>query len=209
MVAKRSQTRRLSYLLLLNLAMIAGLVLVGLTAHSLGVLAAGGDFVADSMAIGLGLFAVHRRDRHGNALAPTYVALVNGAILLAVTTIVLYGAIHRLLTTSPEVHGLPVLIISTISTIVMFTGAWILGAGAGKEDLHMRSVLLDTLADGLSAAGVAIVGAIIYVTHRWFWLDAAAAIAIGLFIGFTAVKLLADVAHSLHQHQPLQLPDDD
>ena len=198
-----TQQRRLGYLLLLNVAMITGLVIIGLTSHSLGVLAAGGDFVADSLAIILGIFAVHRRDHHGNKLAPTYVALVNGAVLLAVITIVLYGSIHRLLTVSPEVQGLPVLVVSAISAAVMFIGVLILGNGSGNEDLHMRSVLLDTLSDGLAAAGVAVVGAIIFFAHGLYWLDAVAAIVISLVIGFNAVKLLAQVAHSLHQHEPL------
>ena len=61
----RSQRRRLAILLALNLAMIVGLIVVGFAAHSLGVLAAGGDYVADSTAIGLGIFAVAIRDRVG------------------------------------------------------------------------------------------------------------------------------------------------
>src|SRR5581483_2534554 len=82
-----SQQRRLSYVLLLNLGMVAGLVLVGVTAHSLGVLAAAGDFLADSAAIVLGLVAVHLRDRRGKKTAPTYVALINGSLLLAITIV--------------------------------------------------------------------------------------------------------------------------
>ncbi len=42
-----SHQKRPSLLLALNLLMITGLVVVGLTAHSLGVLAAGADYVAD------------------------------------------------------------------------------------------------------------------------------------------------------------------
>lgn len=58
-----SQQRRLGCVLALNLLMIAGLVLAGLTAHSLGVLAAAGDFAADSVALMLGLVAVALGDR--------------------------------------------------------------------------------------------------------------------------------------------------
>lgn len=160
-----SQQRRLSYLLSLNIAMILGLVIVGLTSHSLGVLAAGGDFVADSLAITLGLMAVHLRDKHGQHRAPTYVALINGLLLLGITAFVLVEAVERLLTHNPEVHGLPVLIMSLISTAVMVLGVIILGKGAANEDLHMRSVLLDTLSDGLAALSVAVVGAVIYFSH--------------------------------------------
>ena len=46
-----SPTRRMP----LNLALVTALLLVGLTAHSLGVLAAGADYLADAAAIGTDL----------------------------------------------------------------------------------------------------------------------------------------------------------
>src|SRR5690348_15884988 len=130
-----SQRRRLTYVLALNLAMIAGLVVVGITAHSLSVLAAGGDYVADSLAIILGLLAVYLRDRHGNSQATTYVALLNGLLLLGVTVVVGVQAVWRLARGNPEVHGLPVLIVAASATAVMLLGALILGREAGQEDL--------------------------------------------------------------------------
>lgn len=203
-----SQARRLMYLLLLNLVMIAGLVLVGSFSHSLSVLAAGGDFVADSFAIALGIFAVYMRDKHGKSRAPGYVALINGLLLLGVTVLVCVEAVSRLIGGSPEVHGLPVLIVAVVSTIAMAAGVLVLGRGAGNEDLHMRSVLLDTASDGLSAAGVAVVGGIMYVAHGLYWLDAAAAIAISVVIAYGAVGLLRDVYLSLRHGSDLELGDD-
>lgn len=203
-----SQSHRLTYLLLLNLAMIIGLVSIGLTARSLGVLAAGGDFIADSLAILLGLIAVHLRDKHSKHQAPTFVALINSLMLLSITVFVLIQALHRLFTHSPEVHGLPVLIVSAISTVVMFTGALILGKGAGNEDLHMRSVLLDTISDGVSAAAVAVVGAIMFFSRRLYWLDAVVAVGISLVIGVGAIRLLVDVAKALRSGQAIKVDDD-
>jgi hypothetical protein len=46
-----SQSQRLALVLGLNLALVAALVIVGVTAHSLGVLAAGVDYLADAAAI--------------------------------------------------------------------------------------------------------------------------------------------------------------
>ena len=208
MINTMSQRRRLTYVLVLNLALIIGLVVVGVTAHSLGVLAAGGDYVADSLAIMLGLVAVYLRDQRGNAQAPTYVALINGLLLLAVTLFVLIQAVERLVTQNPEVHGLPVLIVSAIATGGMFLGALILGRKAEHEDLHMRSVFLDTISDGLASAAVAVVGGIIFLTHGLYWLDSAVAIAISVYIAFEAFKLLRDVARALRQGVPLDTDDD-
>ena len=53
-----SRQTRLAVVLVLNLLLIAGLVVVGLRAHSLGVLAAGADYLADAAAIGVSLFAM-------------------------------------------------------------------------------------------------------------------------------------------------------
>ncbi len=205
-----SQRRRLSIVLGLNLVMVAALVVVGLLSHSLGVLAAGGDYVADSTAILLGIIAVTIRDRRGaNSRAPTFVALLNGGALLVVTVVVLIAAVRRLLGGTPEIKGLPVLVVSAVAASVMVTGVFILGRGAGREDLHMRSVLLDTAADALAAAGVASSGAVIYLTGRLFWLDSAMSLVIALVIGVGAVHLLRDVAIALRTHTPIDLDEDD
>ncbi|MGI8484397.1 MAG: cation diffusion facilitator family transporter, partial [Thermomicrobiales bacterium] len=207
--SKMSQQKRLSLLLTLNVLMIAGLVIVGLTAHSLGVLAAGCDYVADSTAILLGIIAIAIRNRNGeHSRATTIVALINGLALLVVTVLVIAEAFRRLLAGTPVVNGLSVLIVSVIATIVMVGGALILGREAGSEDLHMRSVLLDTVSDALTAAAVAVTGAIFYFAHGLYWLDPVIAIVIGVIVGFGALRLLRDVMHALRSHTALELDDD-
>ena len=189
--------------------MILGLVIVGLLTHSLGVLAAGGDYVADSAAILLGIIAVTMRDRHGpHSKAPTYVAGVNGSILLVVSVLVLTEAVRRLVHGTPEIHGLPVLIVSAVAAVVMVAGVFVLGTGAGSEDLHMRSVLLDTVSDALAAAAVAISGAIIYLTGRYFWLDSVLSLVIAAVIGVGAVRLLLAVVSALRLGTDLDVDDD-
>lgn len=77
-----TQQKRLSLVLGLNLIMITGLVIVGLASHSLGVLAAGGDFAADSTAIILGIIAIQiSKHPHGHPKATTYVAFINASVL--------------------------------------------------------------------------------------------------------------------------------
>jgi cobalt-zinc-cadmium efflux system protein len=204
-----SQRHRLTILLGLNVAMIVGLVVVGFAAHSLGVLAAGGDYVADSTAIALGIFAVSVRDRVGDqSKAPTVVAAVNATALLIVSVIVAVEGVRRLVNGTPEIHGLPVLIVSAVATVVMVSGVFVLGTGAGSEDLHMRSVLLDTISDALAAAAVAVSGLVIYLTGRWFWLDSALSVLIAAVIAVGALRLLRDVIRSLRTGEPLDLDDD-
>ncbi|GAC1418806.1 MAG: hypothetical protein NVSMB57_13340 [Actinomycetota bacterium] len=96
--------------------------------------------------------------------APTFVALINASALLIVTALVVVEGVRRLINGTPAVRGLPVLIVSLIATAVMAAGVFILGADAGREDLHMRSVLLDTISDALASAAVAVAGGVIYLT---------------------------------------------
>lgn len=202
-----TQTQRLQIVLALNLALIGGLVIVGITAHSLGVLAAGGDSVADSLAIGLGLFAIRLRDRSAvPSNATTKVAVVNAALLLLITVVVAVEGVRRLLGHSPEVSGLPVLIASTVTMLVMLLCAVVAGGDDDDDDdLHMRSIVLDTIADAVSAGAVAVTGGIILWTGRLFWLDAAVALVIGIVIGYQAIRLLREALTELGNEDRVSL----
>src|ERR1700726_4128990 len=104
-----SQDRRLGLVLTINVAMVAGLLTVGLLAHSLGVLASGADYLGDALGAGLSLAALSlSRREHGHPRATTLAALANSSFLLIVTLTVGGEAIHRLVTGAPSIHGLPV-----------------------------------------------------------------------------------------------------
>jgi len=192
--------------LFLNLLLVAGLVVVGFSANSLGVLAAGGDYLADAAAIGVSLLAiwlVQRPSTDGRsrryAMATTWAAGVNAGWLLVLNSVILVASVHRLAAGPGVVDALPVLIVSGIAAVVMLVGALILrGHGdADDADLNMRAVLLDTAADAAAAGGVAIAGAVILATHGFFWLDPAVAGAIALVVGFHAARLLLHVITAL------------
>ncbi|MET4782952.1 cation diffusion facilitator family transporter [Glaciihabitans sp. UYNi722] len=199
--ARFSQSRRLAIVLLLNLALIGGLVVVGITAGSVGVLAAAGDTLADSVALALGLVAVALRDRdpdHPQANRPiAIVALVNAAILVAVTVIVTVEAIARLRQGSPAVLGFPMAMVSLITLTVMIAGALVLGLSAHREDIHMKSVLLDTLADAAAAAGVLVAGTIIWLTEGLYWLDPVIALILAAVIGYAGTRLAIQAVAAL------------
>jgi cobalt-zinc-cadmium efflux system protein len=210
-----SRTARLVTVLLLNLLLVTALVAVGVTAHSLGVLAAGADYLADAAAIAVSLLAIwlSRRpvtgDRpDGYPMATTIAALVNAGWLMVLCLAVIVGAVARLVGGAPEVHGLPVLVVSAIAALVMIAGVVILGGDADGPaddaggDLNMRAVLLDTAADAAAATGVAITGGIILATHGYFWLDPAVALVIALVIGYHAGTLLRAVATVLRRPLP-------
>jgi cobalt-zinc-cadmium efflux system protein len=204
--------RRLTVVLALNLVLVTGLVLVGLTAHSLGVLAAGADYLADAAAIGVSLLAIGLSTRpptpgrqRGFPRATAIAASVNGGWLLILSLLVMAGAVDRLATGTPHVDGLPVLIVSAIASAVMVVGVVILGGDAdsdaddGAGALNMRAVALDTAADAAAAAGVAFTGGVILATGGLYWLDPTVALAIAMVVGYHALALLRDVVRMLRR----------
>jgi cation diffusion facilitator family transporter len=202
-----SRTRRLLVVLALNLALVGALVAVGVAAHSLAVLAEGGDYLLDAAGVGVALLAIQLSARpaesalrHGAPKASNVAALINGGWLLVLEVLVAAAAVDRLITGVPQVDGLPVLIVSGVAALVM-AGAALILRGDGDEDeretdehdLSVAAVLLDTIADAVAAAGVAATGAIILATGGWYWLDPAVALTIALVVAYHAIALIRKV----------------
>jgi cobalt-zinc-cadmium efflux system protein len=179
--------------LALNAALIVGLVIAGVAANSLSLLAAAGDTVGDCLGLVLGLIAIAVRDRdpdHPRAQRPiALAALVNSCLLVLVTCSVVVESVSRLASGSPPVSGLPVVVAGVVTMLVMLAGAAVLGRSAAEEDIHMRSVLLDAIADAAAAAGVAFGGAVILLAGGLFWVDPVLALVISIFVAIAAVRL--------------------
>jgi cobalt-zinc-cadmium efflux system protein len=195
-----SRTRRLTIVLALNLTLVTALVIVGLAAHSLAVLAAGVDYLADAAAIGVSLLAIRLASRppsrarpDGYPNATNVAAVVNAGWLLVLNIAITGAAIQRLASGTSRVEGLPVLIVSGIAASVMLAGALVLRGDParddGGEDLNVKAVLLDTAGDAAAAGGVAVSGAIILGAGGWYWLDPATALTIAMIIAYQAQKL--------------------
>jgi cation diffusion facilitator family transporter len=197
-----SRAHRLIVVLVLNLGLVAGLVVVGVTAHSIAVLAEGGDYLLDAAGVGVALLAIRLAARPATPRRPagyphatSVAALVNAGWLLVLELLVAAAALDRLVTRRVPVDGLPVLVMSGIAALVMIGAAVVLGGDegdgdGGERDLSVAAVLLDTVADAAAAAGVAAVGAIILVTGGWYWLDPAVALAIAVVIAYHALALV-------------------
>ncbi|GAA4359574.1 cation diffusion facilitator family transporter [Microbacterium rhizosphaerae] len=198
---QRTQRRRILIVLCLNAALIVGLVVAGFAANSVSVLAAAGDTVADCFGLIVGLIAIGMRDRDPEdprAQRPIAVAaLVNATLLLVVVVTIVLEAVSRLLAGSPPVEGLPIVIVSVITMLVMLAGAVVLGRSAASEDLHMRSVLLDSLADAAAAAAIAVAGVVILLTGGLYWLDPVLALVVSVVVAVAALRLLVKAIASL------------
>jgi cobalt-zinc-cadmium efflux system protein len=200
-----SRAHRLTIVLVLNLGLVAGLVAVGLGAHSVAVLAEGGDYLLDAAGVGVALLAIWLAARPATRARPggypnatSVAALINAGWLLLLELIVAGVALDRLVTHGVPVDGLAVLVVSGVAAVVMLAGAFILrgdddDAPGAERDLSVAAVLLDTVADAAAAAGVAAVGAIIVATGGWYWLDPAVALTFAVVIACHALVLLRKV----------------
>jgi cobalt-zinc-cadmium efflux system protein len=200
-----SRTQRLTVVLVLNLGLVVGLVAVGVTAHSIAVLAEGGDYLLDAAGVAVALLAIWLAARPATRARPdgypnatNAAALINAGWLLILELLVAGAALDRLVTRRVPVDGLPVLVMSGVAAVAMLAGALVLRADeddeeGGERDLSVSAVLLDTVADAAAAAGVAVVGAIILATGGWYWLDPAVALTIAVVVAYHALALIRKV----------------
>jgi cobalt-zinc-cadmium efflux system protein len=158
----------------------------GLISNSLALIGDAGHMFTDTLALGLSLFALNLTKRpasqtktYGYYRAEILAALVNGAILVAVSGYIFYEAYHRFVE-PPEVRGGLMLIVAAIGLAANVVGISILRS-AGSRNLNVKGAFLHMWSDTLSSIGVIAAGAIIFVTGRTI-ADPIISIIIGLLI---------------------------
>ena len=88
-------------------------------------------------------------------------------------------------------------LVSLITLTVMIAGALVLGLSAHYGDIHMKSVLLDTLADAAAADGVLVAGVVIRISGGLYWLDPVIALILAAVIGYVGVRLAVQAVAAL------------
>jgi len=227
-----SRQGRLALTLAANVVIVAAQVVLGLAAHSLGLLADAGHNLTDVAAVGLSLVAVRWATRaatstrsYGYHRGTILAALANAASILAVTVFIALEAIHRLSHPQPVRGGLVVMValgafaVNAAAALLLREGHGGHGHGghdhggrrdggdhAGVEgDLNMRSAVLHMASDAAASLGVAAAGAVILVTGRFLWLDPAVSLGIGVLIAWQAAKLFAASVEVLLESTPAGL----
>jgi cobalt-zinc-cadmium efflux system protein len=195
--------------LALNVALVVAQVGFGLASHSLGLLADAGHNLTDIAAVVVSLIAV-RLVRRAATQARSYgyhrssilAALINAAMILAMTAVITYEAVFRL--THPEpIRGGLVVVVATVAFVLNALTAVVLHERQG--DLNMRSALLHMVSDALASLGVAVAGVVILVTGRFFWLDPIVSLAIGVLISREAWSLVRHAVDVLLESTPAGL----
>lgn len=182
----------------LILAFMAAEVAVGILAHSLALLSDAAHMLTDAVAIGVSLAALRLMRRpakglmtYGLGRVEALSAQFNGAMLLALATLIVYEAIRRLIT-PPHTDGLPMLFVALAGIAVNLLASWQL-AKASRRSLSVEGSYQHILTDLFAFLGTAIAAALILITG-FLRADAIASLLVAALMVRAAYGLLRDSA---------------
>lgn len=184
---------------------------IGLSSHSLALVAEAGHLVSDCFALVLALLATRIAQspmqwgwigENTVSIKPsrspeTWAALFNGFGLVLVSLWIIWEAIERFQITSPEISSLPMLITAIVGLIVNGINIAILHQGS-DHDLNLRAAFLHVVADALGAIGV-IVAAVSVAVFHWMWADSAVSLAIAVLILVSTIPLVRQSVQELRR----------
>ena len=182
--------------IILNLLFVVIEAVVGLIIHSLSLLSDAGHNLADVASLGLSLFAFRMMKVKSNTVytygykkTTVLVALFNGGILLISIGAILYESIHRLILPEP-IPGRTISIVAAIG-IVINTLTALLFFRNKDSDLNIKGAFLHLISDAVVSAAL-VVGGIVIIYTRWYWIDPLLGILVAIVIVFSTWSLLRD-----------------
>jgi cobalt-zinc-cadmium efflux system protein len=190
---------------LVTLGYIVLLVITGIRAHSLALVAEAGHNLSDFFSLLLSLTAVFLEARppsstktYGYRRAGVLVALVNSASLVIVSFIIFYEAFRRLGHPEP-VHAGTMIWVAAAG--VVMNGAIAVLLYRTSQDVNIRSALLHEVGDTLSTAAVIGGGWAILLTGQ-DWIDSALSLGIGVLILWSAFGIIRETLNILLEGTP-------
>jgi cobalt-zinc-cadmium efflux system protein len=205
--------RRLKFALALILAFMAGEVVAGILANSLALLSDAAHMLTDAGALVMSLVVLRlgARPAGGNRTfglrrSEILSAQANGAALLVLAGLIVYGAIRRLVS-PPDAHGGWILVVALVGIGVNLLATWQL-AGANRQSLNVEGSFQHLLTDLYAFIATAIAGGIILATG-WVRADPVAALFVAALMLRAAWGLLRDSGRVLLDIAPSGLPVND
>jgi cobalt-zinc-cadmium efflux system protein len=204
--------RALLFAVVANGILLAAQVVVGLTTGSLAVLADSLHNASDVVALVVALVAqtlaarpATRRNTSGLARAEVLGALLNGAVLLALTGWVVVEAVGRFGDPRTVDPG-PVAAIGVVGLVVNASSAWYL-TRTGDRSVNVRAAFWHLTGDALGSFGVVVAAAAI----AWFdleWADPVASLLISALVIVGVLQLLRDTIAVLLESAPVGIDAD-
>jgi cobalt-zinc-cadmium efflux system protein len=194
-----------------NSVLVAVQVAVGLVIGSLALLADSLHNASDVVALIVALIGqvlvarpATKRRTYGFARAEVLAALVNSAVLLAITGWVVIEAILRL-DDAPEIQAGPLLVIGLVGIAVNGGSAWLL-ARTGSS-LNIRAAFWHLAGDALGSVGV-VVAAIGIGVFGATWTDPVASLLISVLVIWAVVRVLRESIAVLLEAAPRGIDPD-
>jgi cobalt-zinc-cadmium efflux system protein len=205
--------RRLAVALALILAFMAAEVAVGIVAHSLALLSDAAHMLTDAGALAMSLVVLHlaARPAGGNRTfglrrSEILSAQANGAALLVLAGLIVYGAVRRLVS-PPQASGGAILVVALVGIGVNLLATWQL-AGANRRSLNVEGSFQHVLNDLFAFIATAVAGGVILATG-WARADAVAALVVAALMFRASSRLLRESGRVLLEMAPAGLPVDE
>jgi cobalt-zinc-cadmium efflux system protein len=202
--------RRLGLALALIVAFMAGEVVAGVLAHSLALLSDAAHMLTDAGALAMSLVVLRlaARPAGGNRTfglrrSEILSAQANGAALLVLAGLIVYGAVRRLVS-PPLANGTAILVVALVGIGVNLLATWQL-AGANRQSLNVEGSFQHVLNDLYAFIATAVAGGVILVTG-WVRADAVAALFVAALMLHASWRLLRDSGRVLLDIAPAGLP---
>ena len=202
--------RRLGLALALLLAFMASEVVAGVLAHSLALLSDSAHMLTDAGALAMSLVVLRlaAQPARGNRTfglrrSEILSAQANGAALLVLAGLIVYGAVRRLIS-PPSANGTAILVVALVGVGVNLVITWQL-AGANRQSLNIEGSFQHLLTDLYAFIATAIAGAVIIATG-WVRADAVAALFVAALMLRASWRLLRDSGRVLLDIAPAGLP---
>jgi cobalt-zinc-cadmium efflux system protein len=202
--------RRLGLALALILAFMTGEIVAGVLAHSLALLSDAAHMLTDAGALALSLVVLRLavQPARGNQTfglrrSEILSAQANGAALLVLAGLIVYGSVRRLVS-PPQANGTVVLVVALVGIAVNLLATWQL-AGADRRSLNVEGSFQHVLTDLFAFIATAIAGGVILATG-WVRADAVAALVVAALMFRASWRLLRDSGRVLLDIAPAGLP---
>jgi cobalt-zinc-cadmium efflux system protein len=189
---------------------MAGEIVAGILAHSLALLSDAAHMLTDAGALVMSLVVLRlvAQPARGNRTfglrrSEILSAQANGAALLVLACLIVYGAARRLVS-PPDARGGWILVVALVGIGVNLLATWQL-AGANRQSLNIEGSFQHVLNDLYAFIATALAGAVILATG-WVRADPVAALFVAALMLRASWRLLRDSGRVLLDIAPAALP---
>jgi cobalt-zinc-cadmium efflux system protein len=193
---RSEDARRIAIALGLILAFMAGEVVAGILADSLALLSDAAHMLTDAGALLVSLVVLRlaAQPAGGNRTfglrrSEILSAQANGAALLVLAGLIVYGAVRRLVS-PPDADGAVILVVALVGIGVNFIATWQL-SGANRRSLNIEGSYQHVLTDLFAFIATGIAG-IVIIASGWVRADPVAALLVAAIMLRASWRLLRD-----------------